>query len=198
MLPRILLCVGLLGEDMKMFVALVLCGLVAGCAAPSPSVGPISIPTTTPPTSTQSSPPSASPASALVPDAFGDISFIRPSSWQKVRPAVQVAPGPLLWLSSVALDPACTRAATTSAMSCMPGRVLPDGGAFVAFGTGGTLVQTAATPLPVRQVADDACTAAGGHMLTTRIEAFYIGACLRGPSADAAFDAFYASLRIDN
>jgi hypothetical protein len=33
-------------------------------------------------------------------------------------------------------------------------------------------------------------------MLASRIETFYISACLRGPSADAAFEAFYASLRV--
>src|SRR5579862_9137743 len=99
---------------MKVLAGVVLGVLIVGCAAPLPSVGPLSTPTVTPPTPAQSSRPSESPVPALVADAFGDIAFVRPSTWQKIRPTLDVFPGPLLWLSSVPLDAACTRTTVTS------------------------------------------------------------------------------------
>jgi hypothetical protein len=178
-----------------------LIGLVvlSGCSAPipTPSPRPSRVATPTPEPSpvvaTTSPVPSASPSTTIT-DQVGDIRFERPTAWNTTHPGVSIDPGIFLVLSSVPLVTPCSWLAS-GPMACLPGAAIPNGGVLIWFATGGTAVVPAATPLPI--VANDniGCTAAGGHELTTRVWSTYIGACMRGSTADAAFLAFFRSLR---
>lgn len=180
---------------MKALIAVLLGGLAVACAAPpAPTPGPSPSIFEIPSRSASASVPSPSP-SALT-DSIGNILFSRPADWQEERPTVAVFPGPLLWLSSEPLASACAPIPPQFPIGCLPGAVLPDGGVLIEFGSGATLILSAATPIPIRDVQSDACTAAGGHAVSTRLAVTYIDACLRGRRADAAFDAFYRSLRL--
>lgn len=163
--------------------------VVCGCAAPGP--------TPSPPTSavvaTTSPVASASP-SATITDQVGDVRFERPSAWITTHPAESVVPGVFLALSTVPLTTPCSMP-VYGPMACLPGGAIPDGGVLIWFASGAMAVAPAATAMPLATGSDLACTAAGGHVLTTRLLATYIGACLRGSTADAAFLAFFGSLR---
>jgi hypothetical protein len=142
--------------------------------------------------------PTPSPTPGPVADAVGNIRFVRPATWFDQRPTHPTSPGVLLWITNQSIPAACGPLPPGFPMGCRYGVSLPDGSVQITFGSGATLVETAATPLPIRQVTDAACVASGGHGVSTRLEVFYIDACLRGPTAEAEFAAFYASLRIDH
>jgi hypothetical protein len=124
----------------------------------------------------------------------GDIRFERPSAWNTTHPGDSIVPGIFLALSTVPLVTRCSWPAS-GPMACLRGGAIPDGGVLIWFASGATLVVPAATPLPLATNGNIECTAAGGHELTTRVWSTYIGTCLHGSTADAAFLAFFRSLR---
>jgi hypothetical protein len=154
--------------------------------------------TTPPPTAqaatvapTKAATPAASPP-AFVSDGVDGVTFTRPASWSDNVPTHPVFTR--LWLSSEPLSSPCDALTWAFPIACLPGGVLPDGGVLVVFSRGGIFVPFASAPLPLSTGRDDSCAAAGGHNVSTRLHDVYIGACLRGALAEAAYDAFYRSL----
>jgi hypothetical protein len=179
---------------MKALAAALLCSLVIGCATTQPpptAAPPQSVPPSPSPTSSATL---ASPSPALITDTWGRISFVRPATWLDQVPTGDAFPGPSFYLSSEALSSGCVPRTPIYPFDCLPGGILPDGGVLIVFGRGATLVRTASTPLPIREVREDACAAAAGRELVTGFETFYIDGCVRGSAAEAAFRAFVQSL----
>ena len=109
------------------------------------------------------------------------------------KPSSPIIPGAFLFLSSVPLNTPCPPAMSVP-IECLQGAI-PDGGVLIALGNGATLGPGGSTPRPAASPAFNACQSIGGYSVAGGIHGVFVSACLRGPAAQLAFDAFYASLQ---
>ena len=179
-------------------LALVAAGLLLVTRPNDEPVGPGSSGTaqvTASPVTTASPQPAA-----MIPHAFGSLSFMAPADWQIVLPKVWTAPvGPRVFLSNASISDPCP---TEFSDACWrPLAALPPTGILVTIGGSATAQPFDATPEVIVDSVSEICRTLGGErQLHASFAGFWVTGCLRGPDLatnETAFRELVASITRD-